>query len=364
MKNTTLITLISLAALITAACGGDYRQRAQGLPSEVYVLMDSSRYEGPLEQALRDVYGEYMLTMPRPEPRYDLKFVGLRTQADLERAQKHRNLLIVATIDEESNVGAYLRSLLSEEVQQRVREGGLYEIPLQDRWYRDQWILIQTADTPEALERRIRNNAGAHLRSLHAAELNRWTEEVYRRGEIKDLADSLFTHRGFSFRIQHDYFPGVDTTDFISVRRYLEDNDRWIWVWHKDDVDDLDFVTNRWINSTRDSLLQIYIRGSREDAFVRTDYRQEYQTELLEINGSQAYESRGVWVMSDFSMGGPYLNYVFHSPEQRRLYMMEFAQFSPRYRQRRFLYQFEAMARTFRANPEFDPSAVDTLRQD
>ena len=87
--------------------------------------------------------------------------------------------------------------------------------------------------------------------------------------------------------------PGVDTTDFISVRRYLEDNDRWIWVWHKDDVDNLDFVTNRWINSTRDSLLQIYIRGSREDAFVRTDYRQEYQTELLEINGSQVYESRG-----------------------------------------------------------------------
>lgn len=354
MKNTILLSVLLGITLMISACGGDFRQRAQGLPSEVYVLMDSTHFEGPLEAALRDIYGEFMLTMPRPEPRFDLKFAGLRTQSDLNLAQRHRNLMVVAAIDEETNVGSYLRSLLSQDVQDRVRRGELFEIPLRDRWYRDQWILIHTAPDEETLERRIRNNAGSHIRSLHEAELVRWTEEVYRRGEVRAIADSLWQQRGFTFRVQHDYILGVDTTDFVSMRRFLEDNDRWIWVWHKDNVENLDFISERWINTTRDSLLNIYIRGSRENAYVRTDYRQEHKTQFMRINNMEAYESRGVWVMSDFSMGGTYINYVFHCPDQNRLYMMELAQFSPRYRQRRFLYQFEAIARTFRTDPDFD----------
>jgi hypothetical protein len=355
MKNTLFLYLLVVLSVTLVACGGDFRQKAQGLPSEVLVVMDSTRLNGPVASALRDIYGEYMLTMPRPEPRYDLRFVDIFTQSDLQSAQKHRNLIIAAPIDEQSNIGTYLRSLLSQEVQSRVREGSLSEIPLRDRWYRDQWILILTAADEETLAYRIRNNSAPHLRSLRNMELERWTQEVYRRGEIPSIADSLFVNHGFRFRVQHDYVMGIDTTDFISMRRFLDDNDRWIWVWWKEDVPNLDFINERWIHKTRDSLLNIYIRGSRPDAYVRTDYRQEHATEFLRINNRETYESRGVWVMSDFSMGGPFINYVKHDAEQQRLYMIEFAQFSPRYRQRRFLYQFEAMARTFETNPEFIP---------
>lgn len=358
MKNALLLPLLASMLFSVVACGGDYRQKAQGLPSEVFVLMDSSRHEGPVAEALRDVYGEYIFTMPRYEPRYDLRFASLRTQNDLQQAQKHRNLIIAASIDEDSNVGAYLRSLLSEEVQARVRAGTLHEIPLKDRWYRDQWILILTAADKETLASRIRNNSGSHLRTLNEVELARWTLEVYRRGEIPAIADTLWRERGFRFRVQHDYEVGVDTTDFVSMRRFLPENDRWIWVWHKDNVSDLDFISERWINTTRDSLLNIYIRGSREDAYIRSDYRRGHQTEFMRINDMETYESRGSWIMSDYSMGGPYLNYVFHDADQQRLYMMELAQFSPRYRLRRFMYQFEAIARTFETNPDFDPADV------
>lgn len=336
-----------------ASCGADFRQKAQAPPSEVLVVMDSTNQSGLIMQALKDVYGEYITTMPRPEPRFDLRFRNISTQTELQNIQKHRNIIIAAPIDEESNVGLYLRSLLSADVQARVRAGEVREIPLRDRWYNEQWILIYTGNSEEDIANRIRNNSTAHLRSLNNIELERWTHEVYRRGEIPQLADSLWEKHGFKFRVQHDYVMGVDTTDFISMRRYLEDNDRWIWVWWRDDVENLDFISERWINTTRDSLLQIYVRGSREDAFVRTDYRRDYKTQPMRINDRESYESRGIWIMSDYSMGGPYINYVIHDADQNRLYMMELAQFSPRYRQRRFLYQFEAIARTFETNPDF-----------
>jgi hypothetical protein len=44
---------------------------------------------------------------------------------------------------------------------------------------------------------------------------------------------------------------------------------------------------------------------------------------------------------------------VMYDEAQRRLYFLDFGQFAPKYRLRRFVYQFEAIARTFRtaSNP-------------
>jgi hypothetical protein len=357
MKYTPLLSIIIVSVLVTA-CGGDYRQRAQGQPSEVVVVMDSSRIDDVIGTAISETYGGFIRTMPRPEPLYDLRFRDFKTQGELESVQKSKNLIFAGTLDEDSNIGLFLRSLLSEDVKNRIRTGELTQIELRDRWYRDQWIVIYTGTDEQEIASRIRNNSGGQLNTLFNMELARWTEDVYRRGDQPLLADTLMMEKGFKIRIQHDYVKGIDTTDFVSFRRYLEDNDRWIWFHWIDGVDDIDFVNESWIHAKRDSLLEIYIRGSRPDAFSKTDYRRGLETRQIQINGRPTFESKGIWVMNDFSMGGPFINYVLYDEVQRRLYFMEFGQFSPRYRQRRFLYQFEAIARTFETNPDF--MVVDT----
>ncbi len=354
------ILSILLVALLASACGGDYRQRASGQPSEVVVAMDSSRIEGPIGLALTDTYGAYIRTMPRREPMYDIKFRDFKTQAELQSIQKSRNLIFAGTLDEDSNTGMFLRSILSQDVQNRVRSGELREITLRDRWYRDQWIVIYTGTDEQEIAERIRNGSRGQLKSLYDIELERWTEEVYRRGEQPLLADTLMMEHGFKIRVQHDYERGIDTTDFVSLRRYLPDNDRWIWFHWIDGVENFDTVTQEWIHARRDSLLEIYIRGTREDAFTRTDRRRSLETSYMLLNGRPTYESKGMWVMNDYSMGGPFINYTMYDARQKRIYLMEFGQFSPRYRQRRFLYQFEAIARTFETDPNFQMGAWKT----
>ena len=352
MKYTPILSILLLSVIISA-CGGDYRQRASGQPSEIVVAMDSSRIEGPIGQALNDTYGEYITTMPRREPLYDVRFRDFKSQAELENIQKSRNLIFAGTLDEDTNIGMFLRSILSEDVQNRVRNGELREISLRDRWYRDQWIVIYTGTDEQEIAQRIRNGSRGQLNALYDMELARWTEEVYRRGEQPLLADTLMMEHGFKIRVQHDYERGIDTTDFVSLRRYLPENDRWIWFHWIDGVENFDAVTEEWIHAKRDSLLEIYIRGTREDAFTRTDRRRSMETRSIQINGKPTYESKGMWVMNDFSMGGPFINYTIYDETQQRIYFMEFGQFSPRYRQRRFLYQFEAIARTFETDPNF-----------
>jgi hypothetical protein len=350
--NTLAIAVLVVAALGNVqGCGGDYREAAIGAVSEVLVVVDSSHVDDAVGDAVRNSIGRYIRTIPRPEPLYDIQFRTIKTNKDVDQHQKHKNLVLISHLQDSSNVGRYVSSLLSDGVKDRIRTGQQFVFPLRDRWYRDQFVLIIVANTKEELIEKIHSNSESILKSLHEVELPRHEYDVYRRGEQVLLADSIFQDHGFSIRIQHDYRVGIDTTDFLTMRRFLPDNDRWIWFHWIDDVDNIEFVNKDWINARRDSLNQQYMRGSREDAYVTTDYRRAHETRFMTINGRNSYETRGIWVMSDQSMGGPFMSYVMYDDEQRRLYFIEYGQFSPKYKQRRYVYQFEAIARTFRTTP-------------
>jgi hypothetical protein len=341
-----LLTAVSVPLLI--ACGGDYRDAAIGAISEVMVVVDSNAVTGPVGAAIDQTVGLFILTMPRYEPRYDIQYRDLRTRKDVENVQKHRNLMLVSHLQDSSNVGRYVNGLVSEAIKERVRTGQQHLFPLKDRWYRDQWILIVLANDAAELADVIRRNGDAIANSLYEVELPRHDFDVYRRGDQPVLADSLFRAFGWTLRIQHDYRLGIDTAHFVSLRRWLDDNDRWIWVHWIEDVPNIDAVNKDWIHAKRDSLLKIYFQGTREGAYVTTDFRRDNSFRFMTMNGRPTFESKGSWVMNDFSMGGPFVSYVMYDEAQRRLYFLDFGQFAPKYRLRRFVYQFEAIARTFR----------------
>ena len=361
MKKTVSTLLLIIFAIFLLACEADYRKNAVGPMSEVLIVMDSTAWESETANALRDLYGGVIFTLPVAEERYDLRFMSLRTQRDLDRAKSHKNVIFASPINEQNNVAGFINSIMSDDVLSRVREGQNFMFPLGDRWYRDQWVMLLTGRSDEELARKIRANRETLLNSLNTAEIPRWQAQVYRRGEQKAVADSLMENHGFSIRVQHDYRIGVDTTGFVSMRRYLHDNDRWIWFAYKEDWDDgLDNIDQEWINAVRDSLNRQFIRGTRDESYVTTEYRapRAIETVRTQVNGRPALETRGTWRMTNDIMGGPFLHYTVFDEQQNRLYMMEFAQFAPRYSKRRFMNQFEAMAHTFETDTLQVPEPV------
>ncbi|MDI6400772.1 DUF4837 family protein [Balneolaceae bacterium ANBcel3] len=345
---------VLFAILILSGCDGDYRKSAQGGFSEILVVMDSDEWDGPVAEAIRETFGEERMTLPRPEAKYDLRFMDIKTTRDLEFAKSFRNTIFAAPIDEQSNVADFIRAVMSEDIKTRIEDGRNFAFPLKDRWFRDQWTLFLSSGNEEALANKIRQDGSSLVQSLDQVERERWTREVYRRGEQEHLADSLREKLGFGIRVQHDYRLGVDTTGFVSMRRFLHDNDRWIWFAYKEDISDKSEVTEEWIHAVRDSLNRSFIRGTREDSYITTEYRRAIETRNVTMNGYPALETRGTWTMVNDLMGGPFLNYVVFDEEKERVYMMEFAQFAPRYSKRRFMNQFEAMAYTFHTDREED----------
>lgn len=369
MKSLLKTCFLLLIVTVWLGCEGDYRREAIGSVGNVVVMMDSSRFDSQTAEAIRQTFGRAIRTLPGIEPLFDLRFDDLNNNDELEQLKKSKNMIIAAPIDDSTNVSRFIRALLGEKVEQQVRNGKAFAFPLQNKWYRNQWALILTAPSDSALAKHIENSEKTLTQSLIEKELNRWQEEIYDRGEQIEVEDSLWTNFGWKIRVQHDWFINVDTAykhngeqnHFLTMRRVLPNNDRWFWAWWKEDVENINFLDNNWINAKRDSLMEKWIRGTRDSSYVTTEYRRPVETESFELNDDIAYETLGTWRMTNDAMGGPFANLTVYDNETNRLFMLEFGQFAPKFDKRRFVRQFRTMLRTFKSDSIWQDTSKQTM---
>ncbi|MDR9419034.1 DUF4837 family protein [Gracilimonas sp.] len=360
MRLTLTALLLSGFSILFIACESDFRPLAEGNTREVLVVMDSTKWDSETAEAIRDVFGKWVNTLPNAEPYYDLSFTQISSQSQLERIKRHKNIIFAAPIEEESNTGRQIRGFLDENLEQRVREDESFAFPVEEQWYRDQYVLILTSTSDSALAQKIRNTERSLLSDMLDKELKRWEYFVYEQYEQTQYSDSLWKNHGFKVRFQHDYIKNVDTLNFQTYRRALPQNDRWMWIWWKNDVPDISFLDNNWINTTRDSLSQHYIKGSRDDMYVNTYFNRPdlrpVITESFQKGRLLAYETRGTWHMVNGAMAGPFVNFTYYDPDTDRLFMIEYSQFAPSVRKKLpFVRQFRAMGRTFQSDSTWTP---------
>ncbi len=350
MKLSSFLAPFALLILF-AACSGDYRPNSIGPVDEVIVVMDSTQWESETAMAIRETFGGLIQTVPTPENAYTLTFRDFRNNQQLEQLKEFKNVIFAAPIDQETNVSRFINGILSDEVENRVRQEESFAFPLSDRWVRDQWALVLTSVSDEALAEKIYNAEEDLVGNLLDRELERRTENIFRRGEQVAVSDSLWENHGWKVRMQHDYIQVIDSTNAVMFRRYLPDNNRWMWAWWQDGVEDPDFINADWINAKRDSLMEYLVQGERDGSYVTTDYRRPLETRSIDRDDRlTAYETMGIWRMTNDFMGGPFVHFTYHDPETNRLFMVEYAQFAPRVNKRRFVRQFQAMGRTFESD--------------
>lgn len=345
--------LLLLTLIILLNFCGEYKKPSRGTFFEVYVALDSTRFNSDLFKAIDLAFSKEIITLPQLENAYDLKYFSIKTDSDVEFIKRSRNVIMAGILNGNDITSKLITEMLSEEVKQEVRNGNVNAIKLEDHWSSNQWILLLIGKSEVELIDFIYENADNYLASLTEKELKRWDYEMFKKGRKVEIEDSLRQKYGWSIKIQHDYFKNIDTLGFVTFRRYMPDNDRWIWVWWEDNVKNALFLDEDWINQKRDSILKAKIQGTREGSYLQTEYRRELKSKTMMIHDNYAVEIVGTWQMVNDLMGGFFVNYTIYDEKNRRLFMIEMAQFAPKYSKRRFFRQFQAMGRTFTVDPDF-----------
>ena len=351
-----LAVLVTTAATLIAGCElGEYKPQAVGKEGEIIVVVDSSRWDGPIGDALLSTIGAYIGTLPAPERRFDLRPMDLDADRDLSQVRKQKNVVFVAPLTDSTNEATYIRNVFDEAAQEAIRDGDGVVVARADLWRKNQDVFYVTGEDVEAVVDAIQRRSDEMIRTFNEATRERMTVDMFDRARQVELEELLMENHGFAVNVQHDYVIAVDTTNFVWLRRILSETWRSLFVWYTEANPAQ--LSPEWIYATRDSLTAKYIQGNLGGwVEIHRHEQRPLITQNIDFLGNYGFETRGVWRMIgeengelvEFGMGGPFVNYTFYDRASGRIYMIDGMVFAPGYEKREFLRQMEVIAHTFR----------------
>lgn len=356
-----LIAFLSLLLPYLTACENTSQStlpQARGTNDEVLLVMDSTAWQGELGDELRLTFREAMPGLPQPEPYFDLRYVDPFKLNSVLRSAK--NILFVTTLDNQTTAGRRMQSYFTEESIERIRQDpDLYMFEKQDEFARGQEIYHLFGNTEAELIDNIQENRLKIRQRLERVLLDRITQGLYKGNEQRSVGKYLLENYGFSLRVPfgYDVVPLADSAkDFVWLRQ-LGDIDKNVVVTYKDYTSEDAFDPEN-ILAFREKQLGRYIaddptaymtvqrvvprgEGVEPDTITLVEY------DTVTFQGNFAVETRGLWRMSNDSMGGGFLGYTFVDEAQDRLYYIEGYVYSPGEKKRPSIRELEAILHTF-----------------
>lgn len=311
-----------------------------GDDGDIHVLADSTIWEAS-QSILREVFERKIIT-----PQNETIFTIIK--GELNNFKRFKNLIFLATLDSNEQVCQLVKANLTPQAKQRVERGDAYVFIQKEKWATDQLIMFLISIDVEALKKKIIENKN-YLFNLFD---NYWNEaqarRMFRSKEQKDIEKYLLEKYNWMVKVQHDYKVFIENADshFVMLRRMLPE--RWLFV-HWIDTFDPSVITKQWSINKRNKLCAVFYENDIvEEKFVQPD------TEEVEFLGRRALKIIGLWRNDKKQAGGPFRSYTFYDEESQRIYMLDFAIFSPRLKRakRNYLRQAEIILHTFKTGNE------------
>ena len=310
-----------------------------GEDCEIRVLADSTLWMDT-EPILRKIFEKPILT-PQEETIFSI------IHGDITNFKRYKNLIFLSTLDCDDKIAELVKANLSEEAKQKVKEGN-YVFLKKEKWASNQLIMFLVSTNIETLTEKIIANKN-YLFNLFDEY---WTEsqkiQMFRRYEQKDIERQLIEKYGWMVKVQHDYKIFVEEPDsnFVMLRRMLPE--RWLFV-HWIETDEPSVITKRWCIDLRNKIGVNFYNGDQvEEKYVQPD------SAIVDFLGRRALKITGLWRNDEKEAGGPFRTYCFYDEHSGRIYMLDFAIFSPRLKKskRQYLRQAEIILHTFKTDDE------------
>ena len=348
------IVPVLLLALGVSGCEGLSRENAMGENDVITIIADSADYDA-LSDVIDNAFRQPFLT-PQPETWFELVRHDL---ADLLDRKRDRNILILAPLDADNRMGEYMRSALDSTVRRMVNEGKEHVFVQKDLWYRGQTVVHLTGRTMDDLREFMATNA----RQLEYYFKQAWDErEIARMKNLPredEIEARLSESYGFRFSVIKSWFVAKDSSEINTVllrRQAPAETERWLLV-HWLDTTNTALLTNTFAYETRNRLTEMLYRTYDDAAHVVIDSLNGLQFDEVNFQNRFAIRMKGLWRMSDYSMGGPFVSYLFYDETQRRIYFIEGSVFAPKYEKKKLIQDVDVMIQTFHPTPLNTPSA-------
>jgi hypothetical protein len=356
-KIFVIVFLVVMSGVLFLSCKGE-NKNAWGADDEIIVFADSSDFY-ELEASLLTVFNKVIYT-PQAEVLFNLVRKDI---SQFEQYRKFKNILFISPLDTVHEVSRIVSKMLTEDVRELVMSDSVSVINKHDVWAKNQLVMIIASADLTKLKNNILNSHQDLIYYFQKASDKRLFKSLYNnKYERKDVEAKLLKDYGWMIYVQADFSVALEKKEdnFVWLRRGAgTEIERWIFI-HWIENASLSLFHKDSINAIRNRLTEKYYRTADDSGFVKIadDYYSIQETNFLK---RYALMTQGLWVMSDATMGGPFVNYTFYDNDTKRLYMLDGSIYAPKFFKKKIIQQLDVTLQSFLTDKEITPERKANL---
>ena len=158
---------------------------------------------------------------------------------------------------------------------------------------------------------------------------------------------AIKTEFNISLKIPFGYLYALKKPNFIWLKKEILSGNSSLLIYQVP-INSIKKDSNLIVNiiKMRDSIGNLYIRGTEPEAKMITE--EGYAPYLFKINleGKETFETRGTWELKNDFMSGPFVNYAILDPEHNRILVLEGFCYSPSGEKRDLMHELESIIKS------------------
>ncbi|MEP3387126.1 MAG: DUF4837 family protein, partial [Reichenbachiella sp.] len=239
LRNTHYL-FIFLISFLTVSCSSDTAKNggskshlpvARGEANAILCVMDTTQWNGPLGEALRDIFSDYVPGLPQDEPYFKLRNINPLKMNNILKTGK--SMIFVSTMD---NQGAQSRAMqnyfTSSSLEKILSDTALYRLPQKNQFARGQEILHLFGQTEQQLISHLKRDKEVLRNYFLTIENERISKAVFKVRE-KQIEKTLRETHGFDVQVPYGYDLAKNQRDFIWIRLLDPEYEKNIFVHYR-----------------------------------------------------------------------------------------------------------------------------------
>ncbi len=352
-------TFVFVLAIFTLSSCSDSKNtnlpQASGLTGDIFLIMDSTQWEGPLGEVLDSLFSTEMEGLPRAEPIFKMRWIDPRKLNFV--LKQRRNLIFAVSLDQKTSGAGYVKRLFTKESLDQIRTNpALFSQNSQNVFAKGQEVLYLFSTTEKQLLQHIRKNGKKLIEYFNGKEHERLTASLFKSKQVKSVSDILKKEFQCELKVPFGYQLVMNNKEFLWVRQINPKDDKDIFIARKKYTTQEQFKRDSLIN-WRNEICKKYLFADpdRQETHLITETEVEHIpviTREISFHKKFAVEMRGLWRTDNFVMGGPFVSYTIVDQPQGIIYYIEGFTYSPGKDQREIMRELETILYTFRISSE------------
>ena len=331
VKHILFLFLFLLSSVFMISCNGDGNAtsnmpKARGATGEILLVIDSTKWQGPVGDALKDVFHAEVPGIMRPERLFTVNRVDPRTITRMLKMS--HNIIYVTTFDDRKGGSQRINAQFEESSKELVaNDPTKYMLRSKDEFAAGQEVLYLFGTTESELIQNLRDNKNKLQNIFQVRERERLSRALLQRksGTAANLGKENF---GIDLKLPASYQLVKEEPNFLWFRQPTPTMDRAdiSLFFYEMDYKSEDQLFPENLVELRNRITKSHIFGdpSNPESFVVTERREEPPVfNTFNIQNHYAVEMRGSWRTNNMSMGGSFLSYTVVDEDRGKIYYME-----------------------------------------